>query len=169
MLVPSWLTRNLEGHRLGEGHGFAAPVVVLHRDPERHQRRVLGAEGGQLVDAGALEVEPQPVEGGVVRVARPDAGGVLVGHAAGDAAHRGARLVDLAAGLLAEWEVPRGHPSTSPNLFGDPTGRAHRNPPPPSSRERPLRAPRRRPRRSPAPGTGPAGPSRSCRPPRRNG
>uniref|UniRef100_A0A8B9FH39 Uncharacterized protein n=1 Tax=Amazona collaria TaxID=241587 RepID=A0A8B9FH39_9PSIT len=66
------------GWGLGEGHGFAAPVVVLHLDGEWDQFGVpLGAEGGELVDAGPLEVVSQPIEGGVVRVTRPNARQVL--------------------------------------------------------------------------------------------
>uniref|UniRef100_A0A8B9FEM4 Uncharacterized protein n=1 Tax=Amazona collaria TaxID=241587 RepID=A0A8B9FEM4_9PSIT len=66
------------GWGLGEGHSFAAPVVVLHLDGEWDQFGVpLGAEGGELVDAGPLEVVSQPIEGGVVRVTRPNARQVL--------------------------------------------------------------------------------------------
>lgn len=98
---------DLQRDGFGEGHGFAAPVVVLHLDGEGDQFGVLGAEGCELVDAGALEVVPQPVEGGVVRIARPDAGEVLVRLAAGDAVDRDAFLVGFAPSLLASHLAPR--------------------------------------------------------------
>lgn len=98
---------DLQRDGLGEGHGFAASVVVLHFDGERDQFGVLGAEGCELVDAGALEVVPQPVEGGVVRVARRDAGHVLGGPARGDAVGHRAFLVGLAPDLLTNQGPPR--------------------------------------------------------------
>jgi len=92
---------DLQCDGLGEGDGFAAPVVVLHLDGEGDQVGVLGAEGRELVDARPLEVVFQPVEGGVMRIARPDAGEVLLRLAAVDAVDRDAFLVGFAPNLLA--------------------------------------------------------------------
>lgn len=60
-------------------------MVVFHGDIEGDQGGLGGAEGSKLVDAGALEVKPQSIKGGVVWVACPNAGGVLVGCTLGDA------------------------------------------------------------------------------------
>lgn len=97
---------DLQRDGFGEGHGFAAPVVVLHLDGEGDQFGVLGAEGRELVDASPLEIVFQPVEGRVVRVARPDAGKILVRLALGDAVNRDAFLVGFAPSLLASHLPP---------------------------------------------------------------
>lgn len=76
---------DLQVDSLGEGHRTAAAVVVFHGDVEGDQGGLGGAEGSKLVDAGALEVKPHPIKGGVVRVTRPDASVVLVGCTPGDA------------------------------------------------------------------------------------
>lgn len=76
---------DLQVDSLGEGHGTAATVVVFHSDIEGDQGGLGGAEGSKLVDAGALEVKPHPIKGGVVWVTRPDAGEVLVGCTPGNA------------------------------------------------------------------------------------
>lgn len=98
---------DLQRDSFGEGHGFAAPVVVLHLDGERDQFGVLGAEGCELVDARPLEVVSQAVEGGVVRIACPNAGEVLVRLAAGDAVDHDAFLMGFAPSLLASHLAPR--------------------------------------------------------------
>lgn len=97
---------DLQCDGFGEGHGFAAPVVVLHLDGEGDQFGVLGAEGRKLVDASPLEVVFQPVEGRVVRIARPDARKILVRLALGDAVNRDAFLVGFAPSLLASHLPP---------------------------------------------------------------
>uniref|UniRef100_A0A8C6YML9 Uncharacterized protein n=1 Tax=Nothoprocta perdicaria TaxID=30464 RepID=A0A8C6YML9_NOTPE len=74
---------DLQADALGEGHGLAAPVVVLHGDPEGLAGgRAGAARRGQQVHAGALEVVAQPVEGGVVRVAGGHAPRAPVPHTA---------------------------------------------------------------------------------------
>lgn len=98
---------DLQGEGLGEGHGFAAPVVVLHLDSEWDKLGVpLGAEGCELVDAGPLEVVSQPIEGGVVRVTRPDAREVLHGLAPWDATDHRTLLMGFTPPL------PAGHLAT---------------------------------------------------------
>uniref|UniRef100_A0A8D0F6J3 Uncharacterized protein n=1 Tax=Strix occidentalis caurina TaxID=311401 RepID=A0A8D0F6J3_STROC len=97
---------DLQRDGFGEGHSFAAPVVVLHLDGEGDQFGVLGAEGRELVDAGPLEVVSQPVEGGVVRITGPDAGEVLLRLAVGDAVDRDAFLMGFAPSLLANHLAP---------------------------------------------------------------
>lgn len=92
---------DLQGDLLGVGDHAAAPVVVLHRDHEGDKGGVFGAEGSELVDAGAHEVVAAPVEGGVVGVPGGHADGATLGHAAPHALHHGALLARLAAGLLA--------------------------------------------------------------------
>lgn len=88
---------DLQVDGLGEGHGAAATVVVFHGDIEGDQGGLGGAESCKLVDAGALEVKPHPVKGGVVWVTRPNADVGLVGCTPGDAINHGTLLMGSAS------------------------------------------------------------------------
>lgn len=84
---------DFEVDSLGEGHGTAAAVVVFDGDIEGDQGGLGSAEGSKLVDAGALEVKPHSIKGGVVRVTRPNASVVLVGCTPGNAINRDTLLM----------------------------------------------------------------------------